>query len=229
MSSGDGSIDAHDGRSPESKLQRVLSSAAELFARQGLDTTLAEVARHAGVGVATVYRRFASKDELIFEVYAERIRASERMASEASEAPDVWEGFVRFFEESIQQLAADNGLRQLTTGGYTKSLGWARGTPPDRLMELLAENHKTMGVHLITLVRRAKDAGRLREDFEASDMMVLSLAVQAAIAFGGTDYPQLYQRALGFILDGLSPSRERPTQLAAPALTDAELTEARQL
>jgi hypothetical protein len=96
-------------------------------------------------------------------------------------------------------------------------------------MELLAENHKTMGVRLITLVRRAKEAGRLREDFEASDMMVLSLAVQAAIAFGGTDYPQLYQRPLGFILDGLSPSRERPTQLAAPALTDAELTEARQL
>jgi AcrR family transcriptional regulator len=214
-------------RDARTNLERVLAAAAEVFAAQGLGATLADVAKHAGVGVGTVYRRFANKDDLIYDVYADRIRASEKLAEQASLATDVWDGFVQFFEQSILELATDRGLRELTTGGYTESLGWARGTPPTRLAELLEQNHKTMGVHLIKLVRRAKRAGVLRKDFQASDMMVLSLAVQAAIAFGGEDRPQLYRRALGFILDGLRPSRTEPTPLPATGLTDSDLLKVR--
>jgi AcrR family transcriptional regulator len=210
-------------RDAQANLDRVLAAAAEVFAAQGLDATLADVARHAGVGVGTVYRRFANKDDLIHDVYADRVHATESLAEKASKATDVWAGFVSFFEQSILELATDRGLRQLTTGGYTESLGWSRGTPPTRLAELLEHNHKTMGVHLIRLVRRAKRAGVLRKDFQASDMMVLSLSVQAAIDFGGAERPNLYRRALGFILDGLRPSHDAPTPLPAPALTDAEL------
>lgn len=212
---------------PTDNLQRVLAAASELFAGRGLGTTLAEVAGHAGVGVATVYRRFATKDELIFEVYAERIRAAEELARQAAAEPDAWEGFVRFFEQSIDILAADRGLRDLTVGGYTRSLGWARGARPDRLAELLGANHRTMGIHLTELVRRAKESGRLRPDFEATDMALLSVAVQATIAFGGAAHPDLHRRALGFILDGLSPSRQGVTPLSTPALGGADLPQAR--
>jgi AcrR family transcriptional regulator len=205
----------------------VLATAAEVFAEQGLSATLADVAKHAGVGVGTVYRRFATKDDLIYEVYAARIHATEQLALDASRAEDVWEGFVRFFDQSILELALDRGLRELTIGGYTDLLGWSRGTPPDRLATLLAENHRTMGVHLVELVRRAKEAGALRADFEATDMMILSLSVQATIAFGGAERPELYRRALGFILDGLRPARASATPLAAPALTDDDLVRLR--
>jgi AcrR family transcriptional regulator len=210
-------------RDARSNLERVLAAAAEVFAARGLGATLADVAKHAGVGVGTVYRRFANKDDLIYDVYADRIHATEKLAEDASKATDVWAGFVQFFEQSIVELAFDRGLRELTVGGYTESLGWARGTPPTRLAELLEENHKTMGVHLIKLVRRAKRAGVLRKDFQASDMMVLSLGVQATITFGGAERPELYRRALGFILDGLRPERDAPTPLQEPALTDADL------
>jgi AcrR family transcriptional regulator len=211
------------GSEPEGILARVIASATALFADQGLGTTLADVASHADVGVATVYRRFATKDELIYEVYADRIRAAEELARKAAAEPDAWRGFVQFFEESIEILANDRGLRDLATGGYTRSLGWARGTAPDRLARLLSENNQTMGVHLTEVVRRAKKAGRLRRDFEATDMMVLSIAVQATILFGGTEHPDLYRRALGFILDGLHPSRRGVTPLPAPPLVGAEL------
>jgi AcrR family transcriptional regulator len=190
-------------RDAETNLRRVLGAAAEVFAADGLGATLADVAKHAGVGVGTVYRRFANKDDLIYEVYAAKIRETGQQAREASEAEDAWAGFVRFFERSIHDLAADKGLRELTTGGFTQSLGWARGTPPDRLTTLLQDNHQTMSVHLVRLVERAKRAGALREDFDAGDMMVLSAAVQATIAFGGPEHPQVSQRALRFILDGL--------------------------
>jgi AcrR family transcriptional regulator len=206
----------------------VLAAAAEVFATQGLDATLADVAKHAGVGVGTVYRRFANKDDLIYEVYAGPIRAGEELARAASTAPDVWDGFVRFFEISIQLLANDRGLRELTTGGVTASLGWSRGTPPDRLAALVHENHQTMGLHLIKLVRRAKKAGELRADFHATDMMLLSLGVQATMALGGAERPDLYRRALGYILDGLRPARTGVTKLPAPGLSEADLLRIRQ-
>jgi AcrR family transcriptional regulator len=215
-------------RDAQSNLERVLAAAAEVFATQGLGATLADVAKHAGVGVGTVYRRFANKDDLIYEVYAAPIRAGEELARAASTTPDVWDGFVRFFEISIKMLANDRGLRELTTGGVTSSLGWSRGTPPDRLAALMQENHQTMGIHLIKLVRRAKKAGVLRADFHATDMMVLSLGVQAAMALGGAERPDLYQRALGYILDGLRPARTGVTKLPAPPLSDADLLRIRQ-
>jgi hypothetical protein len=59
--------------------------------------------------------------------------------------------------------------------------------------------------------------------------MVLSLTVQATISFGGSLHPELYRRALGFILDGLRPSRETATPLPAPALTDEQLLQLRQV
>lgn len=215
-------------RDAQTNLERVLAAAAEVFATQGLGATQADVARHAGVGVGTVYRRFANKDDLIYEVYATPMRAGEELARSASTAPDLWDGFVRFFELSIQMLANDRGLRELTTGGFTASLGWSRGTPPHRLAALVHENHENMGTHLNKLVRRAKKAGVLRADFHATDMMVLSLGVQAAIALGGAERPDLYRRALGYILDGLRPARTGVTDLPARPLSDADLLLMRQ-
>lgn len=215
-------------RDAQSNLERVLTAAAEVFATQGLSATLADVAKHAGVGVGTVYRRFANKDDLIYEVYAGPVRAGEELVRAASTAPDVWDGFVRFFELSIQMLANDRGLRELTTGGVTASLGWSRGTPPDRLAALVGENHQTMGRYLTKLVRRAKKAGVLRADFHATDMMLLSLGVQATMALGGAQRPDLYRRSLGYILDGLRPARPDVTKLPAPPLSETDLRHIRQ-
>lgn len=211
-----------------SNLDRIMTAARTVFAEQGLGATLADVAAAAGVGVGTVYRRFANKDELIYEVYAGRVHRTEELARAASEDPDVWAGMVRFFEQTIQDLAADRGLRELTSGGFTESLGWARGTSPERLAELLDGNHRVMGVHLATLTERAKAAGVLRADFDPTDMMLVSLAVQSTIAFGGAERPSLYRRVLTFVLDGLRPERGGPTQLPEPPLTEAELLSIRQ-
>ncbi|HEX7609109.1 MAG TPA: helix-turn-helix domain-containing protein, partial [Solirubrobacteraceae bacterium] len=52
-------------RDAERNRQRVLAAARELFAERGLDVTLDDIARGAGVGVGTVYRRFPDKEQLI--------------------------------------------------------------------------------------------------------------------------------------------------------------------
>src|SRR6266699_1349115 len=60
-------------RDAERNRQRILTAAAEVFNERGLEVSLDEIARHAEVGVGTVYRRFRTKEELIEALFTERI------------------------------------------------------------------------------------------------------------------------------------------------------------
>ena len=60
---------------------RILAAARELFAERGLEVTMDEIARHAGVGVGTVYRRFRQRSELIEALFEQRIDDSSRSPS----------------------------------------------------------------------------------------------------------------------------------------------------
>jgi AcrR family transcriptional regulator len=204
--------------------QRIVDAAGEVFAEQGLGATLADVARRAGVGVATVYRRFANKDELILALFADRFAYWEQQARRAAESEDAWAGFVHYFEESTEALVRDRGFRELVTGAYTATAGWSRGTGPDRLYALFAQTEAAMREHHVRLVRRAQDAGVLRRDIAPSDMLVLTMAVQATVSLAATARrPDIYRRILGVVLDGLRPSRRGPTPLPVEALTDDDL------
>src|SRR5437764_14546712 len=71
----------------------VLAAAKKLFADQGLDAQMPDVARAANVGVGTVYRHFATKDDLIAALVADRFERLAEKAREGLEAPDPWNGF----------------------------------------------------------------------------------------------------------------------------------------
>jgi AcrR family transcriptional regulator len=209
---------------PTDTSQRILAAAGEVFADRGLDATLADVAAHAGVGVASVYRRFANKDELILELFAERFAHWERLAREAADAPDPWDGFVRYFEESTDALVRDRGFRELVLGAYTASAGWARGATPDRLYALFARTEAAMREHHTRLVRRSQAAGELRADIEPTDMLVLTMSVQATLNLAAAaTRPDIYRRVLAIVLDGLRPARQGPSPLPVGPLTDDDL------
>jgi hypothetical protein len=86
---------------------------------------------------------------------------------------------VRYFEESTDALVRDRGFRDLMAGAYTATAGWAGGAPPDPLYTLFARTEAAMRDHHIRLVRRAQAAGVLRADIDATDMLVLTMSVQA--------------------------------------------------
>jgi AcrR family transcriptional regulator len=204
--------------------ERILTAARAVFAEQGLGATLADVAERAGVGVASVYRRFANKDDLILELFAGRFQDWEAQARVAAEAADPWEGFVRYFEQSSADLATDRGFRELVLGAYTATAGWARGSAPERLNELFSATEASLRVHHTRLVRRAQAAGRLRADIEPTDMLMLTMSVHATLSLrAATVRPDLYRRVLGVVLDGLRPARAEPTPLPVGPLTDADL------
>src|ERR1700734_1395336 len=100
-------------RDAEQNRQRILRGAAEVFTTRGLQASLDDVARQAGVGVGTVYRRFPDKEALVEALFEERIAELVGLAEEALAVPDSWEGLVQFLRRAGAALAGDRGLRQI--------------------------------------------------------------------------------------------------------------------
>src|ERR1700744_3362156 len=97
----------------ERNRQRILKAAAEVFTDQGLAATLDDVARQAGVGVGTVYRRFPDKAALADALFEQRIDILVDLATEAHGADDPWEGLAGFMLTAAEMLSTDKGLRQI--------------------------------------------------------------------------------------------------------------------
>ncbi|OBB57295.1 transcriptional regulator [Mycobacterium sp. 852013-51886_SCH5428379] len=170
--------------------QRVLTAARELFAVKGMEATLNDVAHHAGVGVGTVYRRFATKDELIEAIFEDGIDEVARLAETALQHENSWEGFVWFIEHQCRLTATDRGLREIV---YSKAYG---GDRVERARERL--------VPLTTkLVERARHDGHLRADIEPSDTPVIGLLAGTVSAWAGHVEPELWRRYVALLLDGM--------------------------
>jgi AcrR family transcriptional regulator len=211
-------------RDAQANLARIVAAAADVFARHGVTATLADVAKEAGVGVATVYRTFPTKDDLIHEVYEPYFERSEQQARAASEAADPWEAIAGFLEKSVTTLARDRGFRELLSGSYSETLGWSRPRTPHRLAKLVEDSHNRTGAYLERLVARARDEGLVRDDLVAGDLLLFSMAVQTSVDFGGPRHPRLYRRMIGFIMDSLQPARDAPTGLPVPGLTNRQIS-----
>lgn len=84
--------DAQDNR------DRVLQAARELFAEAGLGVTMRQIARYAGVGPATIYRRFPAKQDLVLEAFMDEFRACTTIVREAAADPDAWRGICGIIE-----------------------------------------------------------------------------------------------------------------------------------
>src|SRR6266851_723708 len=86
-------------RDAELNRRRIIAAAREVFRERGLAATLDDVARHAGVGVGTVYRRFANKEELVDALFDDMIDTVAALAQEAVADPDAWRGLTTSLEK----------------------------------------------------------------------------------------------------------------------------------
>jgi AcrR family transcriptional regulator len=200
-------------RDAERNRQRILHAAAEVFTQRGLDATLDDVARQAGVGVGTVYRRFPDKEALVAELFADRIDTMVAVGEEACAAPDPWQALVSYMEYAAESLAADVGFRQLmmfATYGRDR-VAYAR---------------EQMRPVVTKLVERAQAAGELREDFSATDVPMIAFMLASAAEYASSVQPDLWRRYLALIIDALRPSRDGVAELPAPALTPDEMEQA---
>src|SRR3954462_7145635 len=94
--------------------EAVIAAAKKLFADQGLDAQMPDVAKAAKVGVGTVYRHFPTKEDLIAALAAERFERLAQKARECLEMADAWEGISGFIRFAAQIQADDRGLCEVT-------------------------------------------------------------------------------------------------------------------
>ncbi|GKQ39190.1 TetR/AcrR family transcriptional regulator [Streptomyces sp. A012304] len=193
----------------ERNRRRIIAAARELFARQGLDVTLDDVARHAGVGVGTAYRRFANREELIDAVFEDTLQRLIALAEQALAHEDPWEGLVQLFLATGQDFADDRGLREVLLEGTHAKVRAAA-----------ARERLTPAVSAV--ITRAQQAGQLRDDIEPSDFPLIQLMLGAVTQHSRNVTPELWKRYLTLILDGLRRERDHPTPLPHRALDQEE-------
>jgi AcrR family transcriptional regulator len=191
---------------------RIIQAAAEVFARRGLDAGLDEIARHAGVGTGTVYRRFPDKSLLVEALIEQRMAALDELAESAAGRESAWDGIVLFLETLVEQLIADRGLTDMLFTDCGDN-------------QLIADRRSRLGPILAELVERAKEQGSVRPDLSVSDVAMVQFMLMAAGSFGGDVRPDLWRRQLGILLDGLRARRDAPTPLPVEPLSMEELTE----
>jgi AcrR family transcriptional regulator len=199
-------------RDAERNRQRILAAASEVFTERGLDATLDDVARAAGVGVGTVYRRFPDKESLVAALFRERIDALVAVAEQACAVPDPWLGLVSYLEFTAGALASDLGLRQLMM--YATYDREQVRYASDRMRPVVTR-----------LVERAQASGELRTDFRPSDMKMIAYMLCSVAEYAAVISPEVWRRYLTLLIDGLRPARDGVTSLPVPAPTADDLGE----
>ena len=182
----------------ERNRRRILDAAREVFATHGVGVGFDAVAREAGVGVGTLYRRFPAKQDLLRAIVEDRVeQLTERFAGLRELEP--WPSFAGAAEELAAAIARDRAffevVQQLEPG--------AKLAARERLLKALRP-----------ILRRAQDAGVVRADLVVEDVTALC-AVAARLPAARLEHqPDLWRRYLGVVLDGVRP--QAATKLPHP-------------
>jgi AcrR family transcriptional regulator len=168
--------------------EAILTAAKRLFADQGIEAQMPDIAKAAKVGVGTVYRHFPTKDDLIAALAGDRFERMAEKAEEALEAKDPWEGFCGFIRFAVQIQADDRGLCDVM------------GSRPD-VMGGAAEA-AGLDVLIDRLVKRVQRSGDLRPDLDWQDIPMISCALGGATKPKGPGVAR-WPRMVEIVIDGL--------------------------
>jgi AcrR family transcriptional regulator len=175
-------VDAQDNR------DRILAAARELFSEAGLGVSMRQIARRAGVGPATLYRRFPTKQDMVDEAFSLELQACREIVHAGCADPEPWCGFVSVVHGLIALNARNRGFVHAFTS-------------TEVIQGEIAEHRRDLLRMLGRLARRAQDTGSLRADFTIDDLvLVLQAGRGIPSARSGAD---LAHRFATIVVDGL--------------------------
>ena len=175
--------------------ERIVEAAQQVFAEQGVDAPIEDVAKRAGVGIATLYRRFPNRSELIASAFEAKMRDYADATEQALAFDDAWEGFRWYVERVCEMQAGDHGLADVLTMTFPHS------------PELQAINDHVFH-RFALLVKRAKKTGRLRKDFTTEDLPLILMANAGVLTATADATPTAWRRLVHIVLHGLeTPAR----------------------
>jgi AcrR family transcriptional regulator len=170
--------------------ERLIAAAREVFGQEGATASMEAIARHARVGVGTLYRHFPTKEALYAAVVLTRLENAAAEARDLAKAPDPEAAFFRFLGSLVQE------------GSAKKDLAEALATSGPQVKESIVGAKKELGTALGKLLARAQRAGAVRKDATVADVFALIHGPFAAMGPQGAD-PAARQRLFGIVCDGL--------------------------
>jgi AcrR family transcriptional regulator len=170
---------------------RILEVADEVFGRGGESASTEEVARLAGVGIATVFRHFPTKAALLEAVLVRRFDHLRERAEALLDAADAGSAFFDFFGQLVADAATKIAIGE--------ALLDAGGTADGEARQASTRLRQAVG----TLLRRAQRAGAVRADVELPEVYALLVGTSRAAAQGNLD-AMGKQRMLAIVFDGLA-------------------------
>ena len=177
-------------RDAERNRQLLLRTAYELMAVHGLDVAYEDVARAAGTGMGTMYRRFPQRQDLLNALFSEHIDTVIGLAEQASRYDDAWAGLAWFLERQLEIEAQSRGLGELLRSRNQAS-------------EVVQRAHERMIPLVAQLIARAVRDGQLPPGATPADFAAAHVMVGSVMDASRTFAPHLWRRALRIALAGL--------------------------
>jgi AcrR family transcriptional regulator len=181
----------------------ILQTARKCFAERGLSVTLNDIAHEAGVGVGTVYRRFADKDSLIEALLATKFEAMNAAAERAAEEIDPRESLRLYLMGVFEFRARDRALADaiVRAGKARPSIVHER----DRLER-----------QVTAIIRRARDAGAVKDGFDYRDLPMLTTMIGSVADATRAHDPDAWRRYAKVVIDGVLPPVDPDSMLGHP-------------
>jgi AcrR family transcriptional regulator len=184
-------------RDAQRNRQLLIEAATQVLSEHGLDAPLDEIARRAGVGNATLYRRFPTRDDLYEAVFAKAGDDLREIGERMLAIEDGWTALTSYLDEVCTFMATDRGLCDLMTQRMPRS-------PALNEIRLYGDNL------VKTLLERAQRQGTARADIGLTDLILVMCSLQSVIPAVDAVAPDAWRRHLALTLDGLRPAAATP-------------------
>jgi AcrR family transcriptional regulator len=166
-----------------------MSSGRELFARQGPQAQMDDIAAHAGVGIGTVYRHFPTKEALLTAMVRDRFQEFAEIAMLAEDIVDPLEALKTMMRRSAEAVEGDMGFQLAMMG--SSQLEW----------DGIEEQKAALAEVVTRIIRRAVAAGVVREDLSFDDYAMAMCGTTSTMYYkpGSADW----RRHLEIIFQGV--------------------------
>ncbi|AXG76780.1 TetR/AcrR family transcriptional regulator [Streptomyces paludis] len=193
---------------------RLVEAARSVFAETGVDSPLENIAERAGVGIATLYRRFPTREELIAATYEAKMAEITDFTEEALHAPDAWTGL----RDCIERFCA----MQSENRGFSSAVIMALPVPA-----VVPPHRERLRTNLAALIERAQEEGSLRDDFVLEDITLLMMATGGILRVTREAAPHAWRRLLAYQLEAFrTPGSAGPADPLPTAPTAMQLRRA---
>lgn len=176
--------------------ERIVQAAIEAFRDQGLDVSVADIARRAGVGSGTLFRNYASKEELIEAIVELQVQRLADLAASFAEAEDPTAAFAEFFTAAVRFHFEDRGMLDAAACGIF-----------DR-PKMATCRKRAVGL-TEAILEHARSAGAIGDDLTAEDFHALASGTAQSVRVAARDdsaiAEQLLSRYVAIVLAGLRP------------------------